>query len=138
MVINPQRWWCSSLQPPHFYTPTSLHPLPFHSTDPPTNLSDPRLVQATDALAEAVDPDIKRKRVESEAAAWGAVPPAPTPVASTNPVSTSESTSTAAGGVAGGVAAENTAGGLAGLSVEELEKELARRKAASSPPADKA
>lgn len=82
------------------------------------------MVQATDAIAEAVDPEIKRKRADSQAAAWGGRPPVVSPPAVTPP------------GVASEAPAEMPAGGgaLAGMSMEELERELARRKA--TPPGD--
>lgn len=93
------------------------------STGAPSSLADPRMVQATDAIAEAVDPEIKQKRAESETAAWGGAPPVATPPVVSPPAVTPP-----------GVAAEAPAGGsLAGMSMEELERELARRKAATPP-----
>lgn len=62
--------------------------------------------QIDDVMAKSVDPDIERRRAESAKLAWGSQPAA-VPEAAAAP-------------------------SLANLSLDELEKELARRKAATS------
>lgn len=61
--------------------------------------------QVDDVMAKAVDPEIERRRAESAKLAWGGPSPS---------------------------AAPEAAPSLANLSLDELEKELARRKAATS------
>ncbi|CAG9467640.1 unnamed protein product [Pedinophyceae sp. YPF-701] len=76
----------------------------------------PQLVEATEEMAKAVDPNIEDKRAASAAAAWGGAPPAER--ANTEPVAE----------VASDTAAKPDP--LAEASLADLEKELARRKAA--------
>jgi TatA/E family protein of Tat protein translocase len=68
----------------------------------------PELRQVTDSLAKSLDPDIERKREESARAAWGHQRTAEVPSQQTKVVSSSPS--------------------LQGLSIEELEAELSKRK----------
>lgn len=68
----------------------------------------PELRQVTDNVAKSLDPDIERKREQSARAAWGHQQPAEAPSQQTKVVSSSPS--------------------LQGLSIEELEAELAKRK----------
>lgn len=75
-------------------------------------------------MAAQMDPDIDRKRAEASAAAWGGPPPArPTDVDSVPAASADSAPATASPRESPGDKQ------LTALSVEELEAELARRKA---------
>lgn len=75
------------------------------SLDPVENKATSGLTAVTDEIAKQVDPEIEAKRAESAAAAWGSALPQ-TPAASA------------------------PAADLSVMSMEQLEAELARRKAA--------
>lgn len=75
----------------------------------PPGTEAPRLTQVTENMAKTVDPQIDQKRKASEAAAWG----------SNAPAAAQEEKQQATGG---------EASSLQGLSMEDLEAELARRK----------
>lgn len=72
------------------------------STSAPLSELSAGMQQMDDTMAKVIDPEIGRRREEAAAAAWGGAAPAAAP-----------------------------AGGLADMSLEELEKELQRRKAAA-------
>ena len=69
----------------------------------------PKLTQVTESMAKTVDPQIDQKRKASEAAAWGSSAPAAAQEEEQQPT-------------------KGEASSLQGLSMEDLEAELARRK----------
>jgi TatA/E family protein of Tat protein translocase len=76
------------------------------SVSPLSELSS-GMQQMDDSMAKMIDPEIERRREEAAQMAWGGAAPVAAPAA-------------------------ETAGGLAEMSIEELEKELQRRKAGSA------
>ena len=79
----------------------------------------PKLTQVTETMAKTVDPQIDQKRKASEAAAWGGSAPAAAQEEEQQP-------------------SREEASSLQGLSMEDLEAELARRKQERQQKAQKA
>lgn len=91
------------LQRPFVPEPRPARPLNAAATAESTQ----NLTQVDDTLAKMVDPDIEAKRAEAASAAWGGAAPGP-------------------------LADEGTSSTLGGMSIEELESELKRRKEAAA------
>ncbi len=102
------------------------------------DLADGMTAQVKDAkegMAKLVDPDIERKREEAAKLAWGGVAAVPaTAAASAQPTPAGSSPGGSSGGQLAAATATATAAPvqLESLSVEQLEAELQRRKAAAA------
>jgi hypothetical protein len=88
--------------------------------------------QSKDTMASVIDPGIERKRAEAAAAAWGGA--APSAAAAMGPAAATgaaggEAAGSAAGSAAGAAAAPQAGQAVRMMTLEELEAELARRKA---------
>lgn len=77
-----------------------------------------------DSMAAVVDPDIERKRAEAAAAAWGGALPGAAPA---QPAAPAAAPAAAAAGRAAAAAPQPRA--VEAMSLDELEAELAKRKA---------
>lgn len=79
------------------------------------------------ATASLIDPDIERKRAAAAAAAWGGAAPAAAPAAPAAAPAAAEAAQPAAAAAA---AAAPKPRAVEAMSLEDLEAELAKRKAA--------
>ncbi|PRW34100.1 Sec-independent translocase chloroplastic [Chlorella sorokiniana] len=87
------------------------------------------------AAAAAIDPEIERKRAEAAAAAWGGAAPAAAAAAAAAPAAAAAAPAAASAATPAAPAAPAAAGkprAVEAMSLDELEAELAKRKAAAT------